>query len=173
MLPLLSAPIDEIKLTIKNIKQNKTKGIVINDIFLRLILSSILFKKGSNTKNDDNAPIWLKMDDVHIVIFVSFNIGSKWRKLVYLIERTPIKTAKADAIETLTIDVIKTLLKPFLDIKSVVPIKNINEYQIGVPINIFVWIALELTEAHSMQINISPIEKISKNKFPRGFPRAL
>lgn len=138
MLPLLSDPIDEIKLTIKNIKQNKTKGIVINDTFLRLFLSSTLLKKGSNVKNDDNAPIWLRIDDVHIDTFVFFNIGSKRRKSVYLIERIPIKTARADAMETLTIAVIKTLLKPFLDIKRAVPIKNINEYQMGVFINIFV-----------------------------------
>ena len=157
----------------KNIEQNKTIGIVINDTFLILFLSSILFKKGSKVKNDDNAPIWLKIDDVHIFAFVFFNIGSKRSKSVYLIERIPIKTARADAIETLTTAVIKTLLKPFFDIKSAVPIKNISEYQIGVSINIFVWIALELTEADSIQINISPIEKIIKNKFPMGFPRVL
>lgn len=157
----------------KNIKQNRTSGIVINDTFLRLFLSSTLFRKGSNTKNEDNAPTWLRIDDVHIVTFVFLSIGSKRRRSVYLIERIPIRTANADAIETLTTAVIKTLLKPFLDIKSVVPIKNTNEYQIGVAINMFVWIALELTEADSMQINTSPIEKITKNKVPRGFPRAV
>lgn len=157
----------------KNTRQNKTKGIVINDTFLRLILSSILFKNGSNIKNDDNAPIWLKIDDIHMVPVVSFNIGSKRSRSVYLIESTPIKTAKDEAILILTIDVIKTLLKPFLDIKSVVPIKNTKEYQIGVPINMFVWIALELTEADSIQTKIRPIEKTTKNKVPRGFPRVI
>ena len=40
----------------KNIKQNKTIGIIISDVFFRFFLSLILFKKGSNIKNDENEP---------------------------------------------------------------------------------------------------------------------
>lgn len=173
MLLLLSAPIDEIKLTIKNIKQNKTIGIIIKDVFLIFFLSLILSKKGSSIKNDENAPNWLKMDVVHVFIDVFFNRGKRWRKSVYLIDNSIINTDNKDEMVTLIIVVIKTLLNPFLDIKSAVPTKNNSEYQIGVLIKIFVWIALELTVADSIQANIRHIENINKNKFPKCFPRAV
>ena len=154
----------------KNIKQNKTIGIIISDVFFRFFLSLILFKKGSNIKNDENEPI---IDVVHVFIETFFNIGRRCRKLVYFIDNNIITIDSIDSILTLIIVVIKTLLNPFLDINKAVPIKNNSEYQIGVFMNMFVCIELELTVAHSIHASTRHRENMNKNKFPKCLPSDL
>ena len=97
-----------------------------------------------------------------------FNIGRRCRKLVYFIDNNIITIDSIDSILTLIIVVIKTLLNPFLDINKAVPIKNNSEYQIGVFMNMFVCIELELTVAHSIHASTRHRENMNKNKFHKA-----
>ena len=102
-----------------------------------------------------------------------FNIGRRCRKLVYFIDNNIITIDSIDSILTLIIVVIKTLLNPFLDRNKAVPIKNNSEYQIGVFMNMFVCIELELTVAHSIHASTRHRENMNKNKFPKCLPSDL